>query len=493
MVTGVVVAALIACLVGSLYISRGLRLSEYASYRRRGGFAHIVFTILGTLVGGWMVFGLCQVGYEAGIVGCLIGVGYAIGMVLLAVFMDRIKAAADEHKCDTIDDFIGARYGKAAQTATTFLNLILFIAIVAGQFVAMSAFLRTFAQVQSAWSIYVAFGVVIAYTAVSGFKGVLFTDMWQVVVLSVSTVVIFLVLSFTVDWQAVGSLDPNYFNGMGYGAVFIIGIMVIAPWTLFTRSDFWQRISCAKDLRVIKRALYVTAPLVLVFYVLLTMVGIYGRAMLGEGVRPDSSGYVLFIQTVQKGNSVLAQVGLSVIALGVFGALLSTADSFLNVIAIAITKLIHRRKWLDFEADESSEKGEGRSPTENQLLFSARVVTVVLGLASFAMAKAIPDIVDLMIAGVSATMVMLPAVLISLFKGTRKVGAATASIIAGFVVFAPLLFILPNPKMSFLPGVLVAAIVYFAVAPFSKDQAATGAPSIKDQAAAPVPPTDQRI
>ncbi len=470
MVTIVVIAALIACLLGSIYISRGIRLTEYSSFRGRGTYRHVVFTILGTLIGGWMVFGLNQVGYEAGIVGGLMGVGYALGLLLLAFFMERIKKAADEHKLDTIDDFIGARYGRTAQTVTACLNFFLFTAIVAAQFIAMSAFLQAFTDIEAEWCFYSAFIVVIIYTTMSGFKGVLFTDIWQVYFLTLSTIVIFLVLSFTVDWDAVRSLDPKYFNGMGYGSAFIIGILIIAPWTLFTRSDFWQRISCAKDLRTIKRALYITAPLILIFYFLLTFNGIYARAMLGEGVRPDSAGFILFINTVQGGNKILAQILLSIIAIGVFSALLSTADSFLNVVAVAITKVIYRKKWHTFE-DETEQSGNLNSipPLEKQLLFSARIITLALGLLSFVMAQLVPNIVDLLIAGVSATMVMLPAVLISLFRGTRKVVAATASIISGFVVFAPLLFILSNPKMCFIPGVLVATIVYFAVAPFSKD------------------------
>ena len=69
MVTVVVVLALVACLLGSLVISRGIRLTAYASNRAQSEFSHVLFTILGSLVGGWMFFGICAVGYEADVVG----------------------------------------------------------------------------------------------------------------------------------------------------------------------------------------------------------------------------------------------------------------------------------------------------------------------------------------------------------------------------------------------------------------------------------------
>ena len=62
MVTAVVIVALIACLIGAVWISRGIRLVEYASNRTQSTFSQILFTILGSLVGGWMFFGLCAVG-----------------------------------------------------------------------------------------------------------------------------------------------------------------------------------------------------------------------------------------------------------------------------------------------------------------------------------------------------------------------------------------------------------------------------------------------
>jgi len=471
MITLVVIAALVGCLVGSLMIARGIRLTEYASNRSRSGFSQILFTILGSLVGGWMFFGLCAVGYEAGVAGFAIGIGYCIGLVLLGLAIPRIKKLMNEENCDTMDDLVGARYGPVAQTLVTLLNLILFLAILAAQFIAMSAFLQVFAEIDGTLAFYVAVGVVLVYTALAGFKGVLFTDVWQFYILTVSAVVIFALLTGKADWTAVKALDPKYFNGTGYGVGFLVGVLVLFPPSLLVRTDLWQRIAAAKDATQAKRAFLIAAPVLLVFYILLTSVGIYGRAALGEGVQADTSGFVHFLNIVRgpAGGALTlgANIFLSVLSLGVFAALLSTADTNLNVVSVAISKLVKRKAWARFE-QETPDKIEG-PPTdlERSILMAARVIAVVLGILALAVAKAIPDIVDLIVAGASAIMVFLPSVLITVFRGTRKTAASVASIVAGILILIPML--LKSPKIAFIPATLVAFLVYFAVAPFTRN------------------------
>jgi len=160
---------------------------------------------------------------------------------------------------------------------------------------------------------------------------------------------------------------------------------------------------------------------------------------------------------------------LSILALGVFAAILSTADTNLNVVSIAISKLIKHRDWARFE-NETPNKIEGtRTGVESKLLNVTRFITIIIGILSVGLAKLIPDIVDLIVAGASAIGVFIPAVLVTLFKGTCKTSAAIASIVCGFVVLVGLLPF--APKAAFIPATLISVIVYFMVAPFVRNRA----------------------
>ncbi|MCP4611743.1 MAG: hypothetical protein GY845_23785 [Planctomycetes bacterium] len=462
MTTFILLVALIICLVGSLLVSKGIRLTAYTSNRSRSTFLQILFTILGSLVGGWMFFGLSAVGYEAGVVGYAIGLGYALGLILLAMFIPRIKQAMDAASCDTMDDFIGVRYGRFAQGCVTAINLLFFLAVLAAQFIAMTAFLKVFVEVESSWLFYVAVFVVVAYTAIAGFKGVLLTDIWQFLILSISAIVIFVTLTANTNWTSLKALDTSHFNGTGYGMGFLIGVLVFFPPSLLVRTDLWQRVASAHHAKTARSAFLVAAPILLVFYFLLTSVGIYGRAILGPEVDPDTSGFVCFLNVVRHsswgGISALGEILLSIMSLGVFAALLSTADTNLNIVSVAVAKLLRHKEWQVFERDVDDKIHGPRTPTETRMLIFVRGTTFVLGLLAVGVAKAIPDIVDLMVSAASAIMVFLPAVLAGLLRGSRNSGRAVASIIAGAAVLIVMLCI--SPKTAFLPATLVSFIVY---------------------------------
>ena len=412
-----------------------------------------------------MFFGLSAIGYEAGILGYVIGVGYAIGLLILGYFVPRIKKAMSLENCDTMDDFLGSRYGHVAQIATVIINLSFFLAVLAAQFLAMTAFLGIFITLDSDLLFYAAVAVVLMYTALAGFKGVLFTDVWQFWIVGFCVLVIFVVLTINANWTNLGTLESHYFNATGYGTGFLVGVLLFFPLTLLVRTDLWQRIASANAEQTAQRAFYACAPILLVFYVLMTTIGLYARASLGPGVSADISGLTLFLETVgytRTSASFLPNLFVAILALGVFAALLSTIDTNLNVISVALSKAIRRNEWARFERETPDKISGSRTDLENGLLTTARIVTLVVGILGLIVAWLIPDIVNLLVGAASMLLVFMPAVLATLFLGSRYAAAASLSIVAGYVTFL-IFFFLGEPKTAFLPGVGASILCYFTI------------------------------
>ncbi len=463
MVNVILIALMLAFLVAGLVFSRRIRLTEYTSYRSRGSFSQILFSLLATLLGAWMFFGLSAVGYEAGILGYVIGAGFSFGLVILALLVPRIKRAMILENADTMDDFFGARYGKVAQTAVSLINLSFFLAVLAAQFIAMTLFLGLFSNLEDNLLFCVAVATVLLYTSAAGFKGVLFTDIWQFWIITATILIVFFVLSSNVDLANVASLNSKYFNATGYGSGFLLGVLVLFPFSFLVRTDFWQRVACAKDIRSVQRGLYACAPIILLFYIVMTTIGIYARADLGDKAKPDTSGLVLFLQTIgysEAEPTTAATLFVAVFSIGLLMALFSTIDTNLNVVSVAISKLLRRSDWSRFEQETPDKVSGPRTAVESSLLLTARVVTVVLGLLGVVVAWAIPDIVNLMVGAASMLLVFIPSVYATVKWGARNVLPATVSIIAGYAAFLAA-FVLVNPKIAFLPGVCVSFMAYF--------------------------------
>ena len=137
---------------------------------------------------------------------------------------------------------------------------------------------------------------------------------------------------------------------------------------------------------------------------------------------------------------------------GLLSALMSSGDSFLNIISISTA-----RDFLGWKHKEKS---------SSQLQKSIRVISLVFGILALFIALSFPNIVDLMVVGISMIVIYTPITLIALSSKNpfQYRYVAFISIVLAFVVnltFFLLGVFLPeqyNPKSSFIPAFLVAVL-----------------------------------
>lgn len=495
MIPFVIVAfSLIGFLMYGCYRAIGIRLDVYVSNRDRSGFWEVLFSILATCLGGWMFFGVCAIGYEAGTIGYAIGVAYAMGLVVMGIMAPAIKRIAHAHKCDIVDDVVALRYGESGRYLISAVNFMVFLAFIGSQFLAFRSLLAVSGGTAATILVVAATVVVIAYTALAGYRGVMGTDVAQFIVFMIGTVALFLFILAKVEFSALTNLPTAHYTGygdpeLGYGKLFLIGIFLFFGPSLLVRSDLWQRIASSKDARIARRALITSAPIMLIGYFIFTTIGIYARAVLGPQLSDSAeSGILLFSRTVGD-STTRSSVGAVVVALAtvaVFAAILSTADSFLNLLAETVSKARDRSLWSSYESGmEAPERVEpsafyrvlsllpgvpasppARTASERALLFRLRVWTVLLGVLSVCVAVVIPSIVDLIVASASAMMIFAPAVIAGVFSRQPNRRAGFISMAAGLVTYTGLVlkgYLSEGvfDKSALFPAVLVAILMYF--------------------------------
>ncbi len=460
-----ILLALLLCLAGGVVTARNIRLIEYTSRRSSASVKEIVATLVGTLVGGFMFFGLPAIGYEAGIAGIALGFGYLFGLLLIAATSKKLKLFCTQYNIDTIDDLIRVKYGHLSQKVSSAVNLTVFLAILAAQFIAMDAFLKVFTTIHHDFTLFTAAAVTIAYTALAGFKGVLFTDAWQTVIFSVGVAVMAAVTALHTSFRSLDVVPVAQLTGAPYGVSFLIGAMVLFPFSLLCRSDIWQRISCASDFRALRRGILFAAPLLFVFYVLLTGLGVAALIDLGPERRTDTAALVNFMRALDllSGTPGLSVALTLVLAVGVFAALLSTIDSYLNLVATSIAKVLNAEKWEMFE--KANLAGRGMEELEISLLKSTRILSVLLGVFGLLIALMVPDIVTLLVGAISILFVLLPSVLHAIWGKSRTTNSigSIASMVAGVAAYAAAYLSLPNSSSAFLPAVGVAFFTFYCI------------------------------
>ncbi len=449
-----IVLYLILIVVISLRHLKSSNLDQYLVNNRNTGTIPLVFTTLATFVGGGTSMGLMAMGYESGFAAVGIGIAYVIGFMIMFFFAGKIRTLGVKHNIISFPNFLNHSYTshKNAAFARVFsatvsgVNIFIFFFLLAAQFVAMASLLKFSFEIGYTSAVIISAIIVIVYTAIAGLSGVIITDMVQFVAIILMIVLIFIpgIIDDSALFSRFNELPVEMLNGSYYGWIFLIALPLFLSWSVLVRMDIWQRILAAKDEKTAKRVSIISGFGMLPFYIIFPMVGMVIRIISKDAVDPKDVAYI-FINNHSSGFIF----GFAIV--GLLSALMSSGDSFLNIISISAVK--------DFAGWRKIKK-------ENTYLI-IRYTTLVFGIIALFVALVFPYIVDLMIVGISTIALFVPITLLALTSKNpykhRK--AALASILSGFVVNVVLFtwgIVRPeqfSAKSSFIPAFIVAAIV----------------------------------
>ena len=419
----------------------------------------LVFTTLATFVGGGVCMGLIAMGYTSGLAAVAIGVAYVIGFFILYFFAGKIRRIGAEKNIYSFAEFLNRAYlkkhnksvfPKSFTALISLINIIIFFFLTAAQFVGMATLLHYAFDVGYPLAAGISFLVVIIYTSLAGLSGVIITDTIQFIVILFMIVAIFIpgIISDTHGFETLQNLPKNFLNGTAEGLVFLIGLPILLSPSVLTRMDIWQRSLAANSEKTAKRAAIISGFGMLPFYIVFPLVGMVLRLNYGTGVDPDAATHLFLADHT-------GPILLGMAIIGLLAALMSSADSFLNIVAMTAVR--------DFTGWK--EKSISKETTFKRV----RIAVVVFGAFALTMALGFADIVNLFIAGITLNILFTPITFLALIKKDvyKYKYAAFYSVLSGTIVIVVLFvmgFTTDNDsllKMAFIPATLVATIALF--------------------------------
>jgi len=431
-------------------------LDNYLVNNRKTRTLPLVFTTLATFVGGGTSIGLMAMGYESGFAAVGIGIAYVIGFMIISRFAARIRNIGADENIYSFPEFLNRRYtdqnktfARSFSSVVTGINIFIFFFLLAAQFVGMASLLKFAFDIGFMEAAIISCLVVIAYTAFAGLSGVIITDFIQFILILVIIFLIFIpgVLSDTVNFSNLNTLPSEFLNGTFYGIVFLVALPLFVGPSVLVRMDIWQRLLAAKSGKVARRVSLLSGLGMLPFYLIFPLVGMSVRIVLGDSANPNDVPYLFLSQ--HTGQFILAFA-----IVGLLSALMSSGDSFLNIVAISAVK--------DFAGWNKKEFDKKR------LHRSIRIATFVFGALALFMALTFPKIVDLMVVGIGTITIFVPITFFALIMKEdvhRYKKPALWSIISGFIVNVGLFtygVISPENfeiKTSFIPAFIVSLLV----------------------------------
>ncbi len=419
----------------------------------------LVFTTLATFVGGGVCMGLIAMGYTSGLAAVAIGLAYVIGFFILYFFAGKIRDYGADNKIFSFAEYLNRRYLKKHRSSIfpkqfsgmiSGINILIFFFLTAAQFVGMASLLHHAFSVGYGLAAGISFVLVITYTALAGLSGVIITDSIQFVVIVFMIAAIFIpgILEDTNNFESLKTLDPSMLNGTSEGLLFLLGLPLLLAPSVLTRMDIWQRTLAAKSARTARRTAWICGLAMLPFYIIFPLVGMALRVDFGAGADPDAATFLFLANHT-------APVLLGFAVVGLLAALMSSADSFLNIVAMTAV-----RDFVSWKKDGISKKKSFRY---------IRFAVFGFGALALIMALFFADIVNLFVAGITMNILFTPITILALVRKDvyKYKFAAFGSIISGTIVILILFtigFATGNDsllKMAFIPATIVATIALF--------------------------------
>ncbi len=363
--------------------------------------------------------------------------GYALGFFLVA---KRIRMIAELRDCISLPDVVEARYDSKLVRLLMAITIVLGVmGYLATQILAMAVVMQailsgteTFADIGLVTCVVLSSAVLIFYCVTGGIIASVYTDVVQGAIMMIAGTLILVTAMSVFDGgmqEATSVILENDAEAiMPYGAA---GIMASLGWFfvfglgLAGQPHLITKMMMNRDMRDNRSIL----PMSLFGYVMAALlwisIGIVMRAAVIDGVvppldQPDDAASVFL--------SVFANPLLAgVVFAGLFAAIMSTSDAFLNIGTAAIIHDIPRAV---------------RGQSVRNELFWARVVTVLLAIvaASFALYSHFRDATLVAILGAfgwgTFAASIFPVVAIGLnWRGATVAGAVTAIVAALLINF----------------------------------------------------------
>ena len=413
-----------------------------------------------TIIGGSGLMGRAGVAYSSGFKAIMTAVPYLLGMLIFSGFAGRISAVGTSFNITSIPDLFERRFGKATKVTLGALIAFAMMGTVAAQVTATATIINMLGGeigVSYEMGAFIACAVFIIYTATSGLFGVIYTDVFQFVMLILFVYILIPGASLVklggpaaFFRNLAPELATPYVDGTIIGDIITYFVFTLAG------AEMWQRAFAAKSQKAAKNGLFLgtvayglTIPLVWFMGVVAhQLIGAEKIAMYGT---TDAVVPALAIE--------ILPVGLTGLALaGILSVIMSTADSYL---IMSVQSCVHD-VYKTFDPDMSEKKE----------LILTRVFAVIMPLGALAIALYMKNAYQILMFAWSfyAAAAGLPAFAALCWKKATTAGILSG-MIAGFTVcIGWKLAGLPFGLGATVPGAIAcaAALVIVSLATYKK-------------------------
>lgn len=384
------------------------------------------------------------------------------GYFTLAVLGKKFAIVARKINANTITDFLRERYKSDAVVIVASLSIIFFlIAAMAAQWIGAARLLEGSTGINYVLAL-AFFGItVVLHTAIGGYKGVALNGMMQGIVMTVSTLILFITVVVKGGGvanliQGVKAINPGAITPFGTGAgadmtkAWVTSFWVLVGFATIGLPSVSQRAMSYKDSKSLHQALKIGTLVSIIIILGMHLIGAFAINLV-PGV--EIGDLVLPTLVSKMFPSVLAGIILA----GPLAAVMSTVDSQLLVVVGAIVNdliINYIKPDLGRDAEKVKKSTLGWS--------------VVLGIIIFVLASNPPELMvwlNLFATAGQLSTFLWPTILGLYWKKANKQGALVSMFvgIGTYVLFDRGLLGIPFGVHAIVPSLVLSLLAFIVV------------------------------
>jgi len=393
---------------------------------------NLTATISASLMSGGVLLSFVMYVYQFGLSAIWVFGGIALGLIWLMFYAKKLKLLGDKRSFYTISDYAYYKFDKKTGFMATIIIFLTFVCYLLCEFIAGGKILSQLTNISYSWAIIIMGIAVLFYLGIGGFKAVAKTDYFQYFIMLVFGLVVAGALTKDISYV---HEQINMF-GMGIGNA--IAFVIIGAFLILMAPDVWQRIFAAKNVHHIRKGLFFSAILLSIYGLAISAIGLAVRSKI-TNIPADEAliyGMKMFLPA--------GLLGIGLVML--FAAFMSSLDTGLFILSMNISQdVISHFKSL----------------SKHGLIKLTRVFIIIMTLLGIIISLLTQQILDVVFAGASITLALVPALLGS-FHFNIKSKAAFWSILLGLIssiVVLSMGIIGPETSLVSLPVALVVLII----------------------------------
>ena len=399
-------------------------IESFLAADRNMGLFQTTATTSATDLGGGFSIAMGGLGFSMGLAGSWLMAVSALSAIGAAFFLvPVVKKWADKCKGYTIGDLFTQRFDKKTGFMAAILIGLAWFCFVGGQIIAGGKLIAGTMGIGLSVSIIIAGAIVLFYTSAGGLKAVIYTDVFNMIVLFLGVILILipigwiksggwqgLVEQFSASAETSKLLDwgnVSWKTGIGWF------LSIFPVWFISICSI--QRIIAAKDESTAKKAFFLTGiPIEWpIFAIGTVLIGMFARKLIPGLTDPELAVPRMIVTMLPMGIAGLVVAGYT-------AAVISTADSCLMGPVAIFTHDIYK-KLIKPKASDS------------ELIKVARIATIVMGFLAIYFAYKVPSILTIVLYAYTfgAAGLFFPMLGLLFWKRTTSTGAFWSIIVGG--------------------------------------------------------------